>query len=675
MYNSFYKKYRGICEEHLTLFICIIFAFVATIVSRLSMMDFVLFVAVQFICVYIPGLAILRLNRITLEDAQIRNFVAYAIGYCMSILVYLLLLMMGLQHLSRTISIAIAVLALLLVCKQKDAAPPASLRERYFMAAIMTLCLVIGMVVFQYSNRMPIEEGNNIFVSQDLVFWFRNCVAATKSYPLPELSVMGKDFYYHYFTSVEIAWLHYMTGIEILDLCFTYSYLITLFLLSSGVYVVGRGVITNREMASWAVLFILFTSSLEIYTHIFYSPHIFSVSFGFAEGLAISCFSLYFFVRWFRSGFTSNIDVVFSVLFLMVCTGLKGPVAAVVLVGYGIGCIMAIFTNGTFGRIVATGFAYLIVFVLIMALFVLNNHESSVEGSTSELTVSLTGTMFHSHLYEKLYQDLMSAIPLCPLVYIIVFILYIFSAMLIPTILFMYAVKRCPLIKGVNLIMLSIVVCGIVLTMFVSQSGMSQMYFMLVSILYLILLSFSLLSRDSLVTVNHKFLCGVFLLGIMLFVGQLASKAIPFVRGTLNSLHVINLKQNFMEESGFTISKAEIEGLRWVRDHVSEDVVLLSNKVLEENGGARCFWVSSITERQIYFESYDYSNLSENSIKDKKELVARFYNGDKEISSFLKKEGVAYAVVFKHLHYNPELYSANKDNLVFENRDMFLLKL
>ena len=624
-------RYLNLCKEYMTLIVFIFFALIATIVSHLSVVDFFLFVGVQLFCIYIPGLAFLHLCKVDFEDTQIKKLVAYAIGYCMSIVLYLLLLIIGLQHLSRTISIGIAVVALILIRTQKRIVEtPASQSDKTFVAIISALCFLIGLVIFQYTNQMPTESGVNVFVSQDLVFWFRNCVAATKSYPLPELSVAGKDFFYHYFTSVEIAWLHYVTDIEILDLCFTYSYLVNLFLLASGVFVLGKILIQDKILTYWAVSFILFTSSLEMLTHIFYSAHIFSVSFGFAEGLAISCLSVYFFIRWFRSGFASNRDAFFSVLLLMLCTGLKGPVASVVLSGYGVGCTIAIFQKGAFWKGVSVGLAYLLAFVLILGFFVFN-HESSAEGSSSELSVSLIDTLFHSHIFEKLYLSIQSFIPPRSLVYLIVFILYVFSAMLIPLVLLLYALRKY--------------------TLFVSQNGMSQMYFMLVSILYLNLLNFSLLSKINFCPrIHYKFLCITFVLGFILFSVQIAPNGYRFAKIVLNAVPGINPKQNKMSESGWTISKAEIEGLRWVRDHVSEDAVILSNKVLEENGGARCFWVSSLTERQIYFESYDYSNLSENYIKDKKELVARFYNGDNEISSFLKKEGVAYAVVFKHLH-------------------------
>ena len=56
------------------------------------------------------------------------------------------------------------------------------------------------------------------------------------------------------------------------------------------------------------------------------------------------------------------------------------------------------------------------------------------------------------------------------------------------------------------------------------------------------------------------------------------------------------------DETGISINKSEIDGLRWLRANSSTDAIILSNKVLSEQMGSRSFWVSSLSERQTFFE-------------------------------------------------------------------------
>ena len=672
MLNMYLGNISKVCNEHLILIVCLLFSAIATVISGLSIVNFVAFVAVQYFCVYIPGYAIINISGVQLESSLSRQFVSYAMGYSLSIILYLLLLIAGFQKYSIVLYSLLILISFLYLWKYKcNDSQPANLLENRRYAIVLALSFLVGVFVFQFENLSPSARDGNVILNQDMVFWFRNCVAATKGYPLPELSVMGKQFFYHYFTSIEIAWLHYMTGIEVMDLCYTYSFLTTIFLLFSGSYVVCKAVVRDDKYVLLSILFILFTSSFETITHIFYSVHIYVASFGFTEGLAISCFSFYFFYKWFDSRFANKRFLLLSAVFLMICTGLKGPVAAVLMVAYGLGCIFALLTRGAFWKGVTGGMIFLLVFILILAFFVIDTSQSAEEGSTAALSLSMTNTIFHSHYFEKLYFMFYNYMPYKSILYVFILFLYLVASMLVPLTIFAWILKRNKRIEGIDIILLCLVLSGIILTIFVSQSGMSQMYFMMVSILYLFVLSFSLAAKSPKdITLDNKYFRLAFGISFLLFAIQLRSYRGGVTR-EIKKVLSMGADGNTTKENGMSITYSEIEGLRWLRDNTEANIVLLSNKVLADSG-SRSFWTSSLSERQTFFESYDYSNISKSKIEMNLDIIFNYFDGNSTAKNYLKKQGVTHAVIFKHIKPNG---CPPNSPVLYENSDIMIAEL
>lgn len=661
-------------KNHFVLILCLLLVAMATIISHLSFHCFIAFVLVQFFCIYIPGKALYQILKIDDKNELIQNFVSYALGYSISILLYLLFLILGIQryiiYLYSVISI-ISIIYLLKIKNNQDCVKT-RFKETYSFGIILITAVLISTVLFQYQNLSPTIQKGNILYNQDLIFWLRNCVAATKAYPLPELSIMGTDFYYHYFTSIEIAFLHFTTRIELFDLCFAYSYIVSLFLLVSGLYVLLKEFIDNKKVVFFALCFILFTSGLENITHIYLSPHIYRVTFGLPEGLALFCFCLTFFFRWFKLGVKKWTYVIISLLFLIICTGLKGPIAAVLIIGIGLGCLLLLVHNISFWKVFFVGTLHLLGFIIILGLFVIGN-KTSEEGSSTQLTFSYVNTLFHSHYFDKVYYFLYNLINLKLLSYLITLTLYLLATFPIPiAILYLSRRHLKYLYNDISLIWGGMIICGILLCILLSQSGMSQMYFMFVSIIGIFIVSISTyLLKINARKSNYTPLYILLVIGCILFMAQIPSKGKQGVKNAITDLSIAKVNAYDKKETGKTINLQEMKGLRWTRDHIPYNSVLLSNKVLAEEG-RRSFVTSSFSERQTYYESYAYSNQNQKVIKNKLNKIYSFYSGDKDISNILKKEGVTHAIVYKNIL--PNSYPTN-NTIIFENKDIIVLEL
>ena len=661
-------------KGHLLFVVCIAFVLIATAISRCSVFDACKFILAQVAFVYIPGFAFQLLTGICYQNKLIRGLISYATGYALSIFVYLILLIVSMHQYILYVYICVCLASIIvlikLLPKSKDGILESN--ESNYFSLILLISLCISCLFFQCANLNPLLKEGNVVFNQDLVFWMRNAVAATKCYPLPEMSVMGNDFFYHYFTSIELAFLHITTNIEILDLCFTYSYLITIFLIVSGLYVICRSIISSIKISFLALCFILFTTNLEQYTHIFLSPHIFSASFGLAEGIAFFCFTLYYYLRLLKNSDNRKEILMISLLFFFVTTGLKGPIAAIMLIGIVVGSIYLMFFRQQFVFGMTSGLLLLLSFLMCMSLFVINVNGSVDSESSSTLSVSAVNTLFHSHYYEIIYIYITNiGIPRI-LSYSLSLLLYLVSVFLIPLSLTIILFRTRTILID-DILLLSMIISGILLGIFVSQSGMSQMYFLFASIICLFLFTLSNFTSCEKFLINYNKVRIIFLVGVFLFFYNNFGVGLS---GIIGYVHSIRIQENTNPtvanvETGMSINRDEIIGLRWCRDNLPQNSILLSNKVLAA-GGARSFWSSSLSERQMFFESYDYSGVGQDVINEKCSLISDFYNGNSFSLSVLKGMGVMYAIVYKNIL--PHMFPS-KCIVEFENSEILIVKL
>ena len=194
-------RIRRICADHPIMILFIFFVLFASVVSRCNLLDPFKFLIVQLAFVYLPGCAIQKLVSISYQNGLIRRLVAYITGYALSITIYLALLMMNLQSLVLYVYCIVFVVSAVYFWggKTKTYNKGTKTKELYIFAIILALSWAISFILFQCINLSPMLKDGHIPFFQDLVFWLRNAVASTKGYPLPDMSVLDNNLFYHYF--------------------------------------------------------------------------------------------------------------------------------------------------------------------------------------------------------------------------------------------------------------------------------------------------------------------------------------------------------------------------------------------------------------------------------------------------------------------------------------------
>ena len=667
--------------KHFVLLVCLLFIVVAFLAGQQEVSNLFRFTAVQLCFIYLPGVAIQQLCGMKYSNKLIKHFVSYATGYALSVVIYIGLLLLGIHHGVMYVYSILTLLSIIIVFKHHpDEVGGGYSKEHVIVGLILCVAFIIAFVSFQCVNMPAKLIGGDVWYRADLVFWMRNSVAAVKAYPLPDLSVAGRPLFYHYFSSLELAFLSLTTGIEMFDLVFVYYYLVYVFLYVGGLYVVLKEIVQRQDMVYFGLCLILFTCSLERLTHINFISHIYVSTFGCVEGLAFMCYSLYYFFRFFRDSENRGL-LFFSLLMFFICMGSKGPIAAVLLVAIGAGCMYIVFAEHEFKKGVIVGMSFLIVFLFVAVMFVFGYKSFAVEGGTKGLSISLVDTLYHSKVFFVLCNRLTSFMA-CWIARMFTMMLFVCSFLLIPlmTLALSLFLSRGRENNNVfnrfcDVVFSSMVVVGVLLCLFVSQSGMSQMYFAFPAIIAIELIACSRITYS----VRHTgLLWCVFFGGGVLFSIQNCHFWCDGVQKLIQSTGIGGKYSRVKEtdkvstgEDGVTISWNEIEGLRWIRENLSKDVLLLSNKLLASEG-SKSFLVSAFSERQAFFESYRYSNQNESTIERNLKVIMEFYNGSNESMEMLKVRGVTHAVVFKRISDNLYPLGCKK---IFENEDMIVVSL
>ena len=664
----------------------VLFAIIATIVGRANWQDCVMFVFSQVFFILLPGVCVNSIINHDYGNSTKFYFSSYALGYGLSILVYLICMFLHVNQYVFIPAILVSALSALYLYKYHSFDGKVVDNDLKVLSIFMIVCFAISLFGFEGANLAPTDKVI-LQTDPDDVYWLRNCVIVSKGLPLNDLSLLGQSFQYHYFSCVGIAFLHYLTGIELFNLCFLYSYLIHLTLFIGAIYVLGDYIIKNKRNLYFLVFIVLFLSGFELITDIFYNYHIYFYV-GQTEAFAFSLLTMYYFLRIYDDSRVNYSLYITCFLALFIAIGLKATLSCFVMPGLGLGCLFLLFKKKEVKKSILLAIGFL--FFFGAALFILTS-GSSVENTRNTFELSMYGSLLHSMVFQKIYYLLLDYLRLTPFVYGIVFLTYVFLiAPLIWTLLYM-GVKRNKRISDEEKILLTVMLCGFLCGMFFNQFGMAQAYFFQIAILFGYfgaVVSYN--DCDLLDLIRKSFVLKCVVALSFLFV---AFSPFGFIKISYNGINnIIGQKEYSVSPSADYLTKGELEGLLWAKQNLPEDAVLLSNKVLGPKGQITCY-TSALSERQVYYECYRYvDSKGFDHVENELNLIMDVFDDNRDAQRLIKKRGVNYLVSYKLIEngekteWKPNYqgsriitYSPPKKkmtgHIVYENDSMYILEL
>ena len=645
---------------------------IATVTAQLPLYQGIVFIISQITAILIPGIFLLKEIDIKFKNRYVFFFTAYAVGYSISIILYIVLLVFNLQKYSFYFAVLICAFCCVLLFVQRKKIVFSVYEENKDYIYLFLISIVLFVICyFAYQCNSLVKSNGFTNIYQDLMFWMKNTVAATRGFPLEELAIAGAKFNYHYFSSLQLAYLHYVTGIEVFDLCFSYSYIINIVLLVGSTYVLCDEFLKNPKHKFLAIGSILLTEGFQKVVVIYYLSHFYDGSFGCAEGFSISIFALYFFIRLFNAK-EKEIQLYFlSMITIFVAIGLKAPIACIIIAMVGIGCFILLINKKSWKKGLFTGISYLAIFGVVYFVFVTGIRKEPVVAEQT-LGFSLTDTILSGYS-GSFYRQFIKLVPLKWLGYLICFISYPFFAHPFAMVLLLsslYITRRIKF-EYLDSIFLSGLFFSFFLSIFVSQSGHSQMYFYFVFPVFSII--YGLLRFEK---IGDVFLTNYKIVKVLLIVSFTFSMMCSFVylgKVSISGMRHLILQNYNNRETGLNVSKNEIIALRWLRENSDSDDIVVSNKIFGEVGG-RSFIVSSFTERNVYFDGYEYSSIPRSIYKeDRQKVTENIFLKEDIDKDEIRKLNIKYLIVFTNLPYLETVL--NYGELVYSNDDVIILKI
>lgn len=676
-------------KEQIPLAVMIVLTVISGLVAELSLWKVLLYLCVQIVLIYMLGKSLVEALDFSFNRELSRVFFSYAAGYCLLLVIYLVLLF--LNNPKATVYVVWFLGGVNVFYRIiKHFTGKRSLKDDFVDDKSIILIVLIYLSVWTFmffcfqANKLSAEITGYVNMFADDQFWFRESVEGTRGLPMPDFSAYGVYRYYHWFSGTWCSFLHFITGIELYDICFSLSWIGDLFLLVGGIYVLF-GESPNITFTALVVAFVtlLFTSSIQSSTLTYYINHLYVSHFGYLPGTAMGTFAYAYFIKWHENENRKFKQLILCILVVGVTLGLKAPCGCIVLVGIVSISLLQIISKNNNCKI-----AYLVAGVLFLSLFLLiyktlfTYPDLPEIYSTKNTTdrFSLTQSLYKSGCFEPLKTAIDGVLGYkypyisYAIAYIAYWILsnFVLAGFIIVAFHKIIVYKMKLEIKDIAAI--NMVCAGYIIYTFMYQGGYSQVYFLFAVFPYGMLIALDVICRQlkSVQMQKKKIRIEHVILSILIFGGVYNTLTYYYPNCIVKGYE--NLSSKYSEEvvyagsNGTSVNKRELEGLRWLRANSDVDAVIVTNLAMINDRG---FTTCCYSERQAYIEGEAYGAATKELQDYRYSIVGAYFTGDKDVVETLKKEGVSYAVVFSSV---PD-YQQYTGEIIFENEDIKIIKI
>lgn len=624
--------------------------------------------------ILIPGLAVHRLLHIPAMDTLEESVCGYGLGYVLMILQYFLLAACGQLNLLLSIQPVISGSAVFFLFRsaQKEQNPirKSNIREDW-LPLVCLIFLVSGIRYVSYYglNLLPSPEQDVTFQTQDILFYIGNAISAKNGFPIEEFRFSGQTFKYHYFGSLYLGTASLLTGIDALKLELCLQWMQATVLATSSFYVLMRRMEIRRRLCLLGMVLLLFTAGAESLVYVTYQYHMYKTPFGYDLGLAMGIFFvLYLYLQNTLPKFHRGVFAAMLLSFFA-CEGTKAPVAAVLLFFAGTVCFLWLISAGKRTWAFSYGASLMAVFLAVFFGFV-SDGMRTVTANASGLHIDPTGHLYACGLGKLYFKWTALGVPEWMGKLAVLLLYFIGCNMAVYCLLPVFVLKSIFSQKrwlfSFEGCILSTVAFGLALTLLTKQTGNSQMYFAMTSFPLATILCMKVWSQGEGIRndrIRGKLFYGIFSL---LFLAGMVCFAQALGTYLLSGGRKLAGKSDCRPESN-SLTFAEAEAYRWVREETPEDSLCVTNLVLNDSQ-FESFVVGVCTERQMYMEGWRYVSgyLPQETVDERRRLIRDFFEGKEEAAEEILRTGADYIIWVKRYGDN-KTEVPDRGSKVFEN--------
>ena len=634
----------------------------------LDSVKFILFLAVFLL----PGIALVRLFEIK-QTPLISAVCSVTFSFGLQFLLYLCFSLTGLQDLFFIIPIIMAVsgAAGLRISAKKKLEFTADKGELAISLALSAAALFIVTLSLTAGNLTPDITGPREY-HVDLLNSVGLVESAFRGFPFTDIKAYAIPYRYHALSFSFLAVMKSVTGFTDFDLITRYSLTVfTPYAVMSLMALTKK--ITSRNIflpLTFAALFLL-----KPYENPFLY-YMYRDTLGFSLALGLSAVSVIFFIDAARDK-----ERVFSKHFLLssavlaLATAAKGPLAAVILAGFGFSLLMMLIKREKPIPVLLRGGFMLCGFVLIYFLIYGINAAGQVVWYPGRFVRDTWANGFISGsdgIFKAVaaYQIVSGCFAALGIVLLLVYIVFNFK-------------KDNPFAEFA----LGAALCGVLLTNLTHQYGASEIYFMLAGYPFAVMgISYvfsSVWEKDA----KHKktflfvitALCivcsAVSVLPSISFFEQNIYMAGKYSEGSAARVDDEYKLMAVDYKRGDMITEPEYQALLWIKENTRSDAIIASGSVLTNS---KYMYGSAFSERVFFLEGYIYITSYDELSPDYDEIMRRvdilrsvFEQASDSALILLKQSGVEYILQSKWQYPALELDLP----VVYENEQTVIWRL
>lgn len=649
--------------------------------------------------VYLPGKFICRKIKMNLDSKYSNSILYFFIGIAVLFIQYYIFGIIGIPNLIFIVTIIISsveVLYIVFVDKERINIKGIFNIKNSLLFSLITITFVYSMIKLQFTYPRS-EILSKISGYTDMVWHFGNVNTLAGSFPPMDPRVSGIEFKYHYFVDLLYAICMRFTGVLPEAQSISIAPIMISYITVGSLYALSREFIKGKYTQ---ILFIAIAIFSNVFSGLYltgeegieavYGYHIFTNVNSVAYALASSIIFSVIVIRFIKNmDYSKGTILRFSIcgsMLIFVCTGFKGPFGAVMVGGLIVILLISLISRYKYSKEITIFTSVVTIIFATLYILLLSNPAG---GGGLKLTIydTVGSSIFadsinNSSLIKKTLYSLLAM----PAEFII-----LLGGFSIPFLIFVieYVIgllKRDKLnidsddIITIFLLSASILGCGGFFLL--SQSGLSQMYFIFTIIPFIQIIWFKW-SIDKLSKRKNLIYKAIILISCLYIMKGLINNGIYVVESLKNAVY--NREVNISEEvnpGGDYITKNEYEAMVWMRENTPKDSIFISDRQSAINGKAdgyflnnRFFYFTAYSARRAFLEGYSYSSISEEMLDYKLDVVNKMYNNDYTYKYNLAKENeIDYIVVSKFV--NPD-FKINDDRIekCYYNDDISIYKI
>ncbi len=640
--------------------------------------QFIVFLAIY---IQVPGMALLHILKAEYKNKLTKLLVAFFCGCSILFAEYYGLSLLGMgpliKYVNAVVSIVFISVVVYQIVKKKQSINESminfdfKLRTLFYFMFIL-LCFLLNLQ-FQYVNP---EISPFSTVGQDQMWHMGNINSLANAFPPTDYRVEGHLFFYHYFQDLLYGICLKIFGIPADVIIFYCSpYLLT--------YIYGGSILallhefckkTSYAEVYGALFVVLNLCPIGIvvageeYTSSWFNNHIFTN----VNCVAFAISSIIILVISLKHCFKYT-HIIICICLIIVATGLKGPMAAVVMAAIVMATIVEIVIKRTLDKYHIIGTLLCGVAFFIVYLYIISGVQVGREAKGGNLGFSLIETIQYGVLYDIImgdsdYNGLMYYVMV--ILIIILEMILLVGALAIPYLIYLFSdgKKIISLKKDISWIRTIIyfsILIGIGGFIIVGQSGRSQIYFLFTTLPLMYLEVICILENiNTYRNLKRAIIIGWVVLGLLLS-GYGFIK--DFDKIYTSATSKLEYNDDYYKEFEYTgMLKEEYEGYAWIRENTNKDDVIATDRrnvtTIEQykDIDSVYYYSSAYSQRQMYLEGHKYKAMDDDQVNKRFNVLKQIYD-DKNDSrgAIAYKNGIDYVVVTKTVNGDLELSNDN----------------